>query len=114
MKKLLPFLTAAVAACQQQAPPATSVAQQPASRPLPVATSAQPLDAADSLAAEAAAMLRQHDLSPLWAKQTESTKAYPTLEGFYGPDYYRISFYFSKVTRDAQRPNVFHVEGLDR
>jgi hypothetical protein len=79
-----------------------------------MAVPARPLASTDSLAPAVAALLRQHDLSSLWAKQTESTKAYPTLEGFYGPAYYRISFYFSKVSRDARRPNVFYVEGLDR
>jgi hypothetical protein len=113
MKKLLLFLAATVTACQHQAPPAATVAHRPVAVPRAAAI-ARPPAAADSLAPEAAAILRQHDLSPLWAKQTESTKAYPTLEGFYGPAYYRISFYFSKVARDAQRPNVFHVEGLDR
>jgi hypothetical protein len=113
MKKRLLFLAAVVAACQHQAPPAATVAHRPAAV-LRAAAIARPPAAADSLAAEAAAILRQHDLSPLWAKHTESTKAYPTLEGFYGPAYYRISFYFGKVARDAQRPNVFHVEGLDR
>jgi hypothetical protein len=71
-------------------------------------------NSAVSLSPEALMLLRQHDLAPLWANQTESMKSHPTLEGFYGPTHYRISFYFSKVERDAKQPNLFHVEGLDR
>lgn len=59
-------------------------------------------------------MLQQHNLAPLWANQTELMKTQPAMEGFYGPAYYRISFYFSKVERDANHPNLFHVTGLDR
>lgn len=113
MKKLFPVLAAAAAACQPQAPPTAPVAHQPAAI-TPAASATHSLASTDSLAPEAAALLRQHDLSPLWASQTANTTDHPTLEGFYGPTYYRISFYFSRVTRDTQRPNVFHVEGLDR
>jgi hypothetical protein len=113
-KRLVLFALAAVdTACQQPAPPAVTVAHRPAAAPLLAATARLPATD-DSLAPEAATLLRQHDLSPLWASQTENTKAHPTLEGFYGPAYYRISFYFSKIYRDARQPNVFHVQGLDR
>ncbi len=111
MKKLLPLLALFAGACQPPAPPA--VAHRPAAVPS-VATPAQPPAAADSLAPEAAALLRHYDLAPLWANQTETKQAAHAMEGFYGPACYRISFYFSQVTRDAQQPNVFHVNGVDR
>ena len=59
-------------------------------------------------------MLRKHNLAPLWANQIEAMKTRPTMEGFYGPAFYRISFYFREVKQDPGRLNVFHVAGLDR
>lgn len=104
-------------ACQHQAPPTQVATPTVATQHSVKAPTAAPITqptAADSLALEAAAMLRQHNLAPLWANQTELMKARPAMEGFYGLTHYRISFYFSKVERDAQQPNVFHVEGFDR
>jgi hypothetical protein len=34
--------------------------------------------------------------------------------GFYGTDHYRIEMYFASVTKDAQKPNVYHVKGKSR
>ena len=36
------------------------------------------------------------------------------MEGFYGPNNYRVSFFFTKVERDAQRPEVYHIWGKNR
>lgn len=116
MKKLLMAGLALGTACksgsgerQQTATKATSgsVGQLP---PAAAVASSSP----DNARTPEMLLLRRYDLSPLWANQTEMMKAHPTLEGFYGPSYYRISFYFSSVVRDARQPNVFHVEGLDR
>ncbi len=112
MKKLLLLLSATAAACQHQAPPAATMVHPSAT--VQSVSAARLPTSTDSLAPEAAAMLQQYNLAPLWANQTELMKEHPTMEGFYGPAYYRISFYFSKVVRDARQPNVFHVEGLDR
>lgn len=117
MKKRYGLMALALlaAACQPQ-PPATQAAAKPAAQAAKAAgaPAAAPISTADTLTPAMMTMLRQHDLSPLWANQTETMRAHPAMEGFYGPAYYRISFYFSKVTRDAQQPNVFYVQGLDR
>ena len=110
MKKLvIGLLGLGVVGCQHSAPP---VAQAAAGSRLAVQVS--PADSAKMLSAGDVALLRQHNLAPLWANQTESLEAHPTMEGFYGPAHYRISFCFKKVTQDNRQLNVFHVEGLDR
>ncbi|GAA4050348.1 hypothetical protein GCM10022409_41420 [Hymenobacter glaciei] len=36
------------------------------------------------------------------------------MEGFYGPANYRVSFFFTKVVRDEQHPDVYHIWGKNR
>ena len=105
------LLAVAAAACQQSAPPVATVPVAVSPVPQPVAAASV---AADSLAPAALALLRRHDLAPLWANRAEGMAARSAMEGFYGPPHYRISFYFSGVTHDPIRPNRFHVTGLDR
>ena len=119
MKKvpLLFFLVLSLSACQHPAAPVAAVAGEPSLGAVPTKAAMpakQKVASFDSLNPEMRTLLREHDLAPLWANQTEIMKTHPAMEGFYGPDYYRISFYFSEVKRDSARLNVFHVKGLDR
>lgn len=105
------LLALAAAACQHPAPATTVTAAAAAAPPsAPPAPSAP----ADSLSPATRAILRQYDLAPLWANRYEGQAASSAMEGFYGDKPYRISFYFTSVERDAARPNVFHISGLDR
>lgn len=65
-------------------------------------------------ASAAPSLLPQVDLSYAWSNATANAKGNPTMEGFYGPDHYRISFYFSKVRRDSLHPEQYHIWGLNR
>ena len=62
------------------------------------------------------ALLRTHDLAPLWRNNGPPQNDNPaidgpTLDGFFGPDHYRISFVFTRVWRDSLNPALFHVQG---
>ena len=111
-------LAAAATACQHSAPPVAQAALAAAAPAVP--PPARPLRPAASASADTAltpatlALLRQHDLAPLWNGYERGGTTSRPLEGFYGPPHYRISFYFSQVVRDAAQPNLFHVTGLDR
>lgn len=68
----------------------------------------------DTLTAAARALLRTHDLAPFWGN-TDKPDGYDYhLEGFYGPDYHRIEFYFDVVRRDSLHPEQFRVRGRNR
>jgi hypothetical protein len=114
MKKLFYLLALAASPACQPAAPAT--AEAPGARASAPATSAPPpaAPADTALSAATLALLRQHNLAPLWRGYQRENNAYQPLEGFYGPPHYRISFYFSQVERDPARPNLFYVTGLDR
>jgi hypothetical protein len=120
MKKQLYLLAlAAGTACQHSAPPVAKGAPAAAASAEPSARPAAPFNAAagapaDTLPPATLALLRQHDLAPLWGGYEQQNYPRRPMEGFYGPPYYRISFYFGTVTRDPARPNLFHVTGLDR
>jgi hypothetical protein len=102
MKKryLLASLGLAATACQPQSTATQNAARQPAP-----ATTDTPADTT----AAVLTLLRQVDLTPAWrgAQNTE-------MDGFYGPDNYRISFHIDRVRRDEHRPNVFYFQGRDR
>jgi hypothetical protein len=107
MKKLLlgALLLAGVAsACHPNAP--TTALATSAKQAVP--TTATPVNPSDSTAM-VLALVRQVDLAPAWDGSAEAA-----MEGFYGPDNYRMSFHFDSVCRDAQRPNVYHFQGRDR
>lgn len=114
MKRLL-FSLLALGAGGCQSPATTSPAARPeaAAQPTAAALPAAALLARDSTAA-VLALTQQVDLAPAWGNKTPDTKRYGALEGFYGPDNYRMSFYYDRVQQDARQPNVFHVWGRDR
>lgn len=105
-------------ACQPQTSSQSATAkvgEQPTDAP--VATAAVPPAAqpgAGNAAAPGLTMLRDVDLSPAWMNVGVADEKREPLEGFYGPDHYRISFFFTKVRRDSLQPEVFHVWGLNR
>ena len=59
-------------------------------------------------------LLRENDLSKLWQGATKDRQQNPTLQGFFGPDHYRFALAFTSVLRDAQYPEVYHVQGKCR
>jgi hypothetical protein len=89
---------------------AAASCQSPTTQQAAVVAAAPPaaLPTADTTAA-VLQLLRQVDLTPAW-KGTDDE----AMDGFYGPDNYRISFHIDGVQRDAQQPNVFHFQGRDR
>jgi hypothetical protein len=103
MKQLLCVFALALAtvACQPQAD-ANAAKDAPAT---PAAVAPKP---------NAPTPLQQVDLSYAWSNATAEAKGNPTMEGFYGPDHYRISFFFSKVRRDSLHPGQYHIWGLNR
>lgn len=129
MKKLIWLLALALtgAACHQQAPATqATAAEAPTSAvvtaaapvttpPAAAAPSLPPLFApGDTLTRPMREVLRQHDLSALWQGDTEGRRNDPTLEGFFGPDHHRFVMVFNEVTRDARRPEQYHVRGKCR
>lgn len=117
MKKLILLLAVALtgAACQHQTPaaaaanPAATSPPHPLDQPLPLLFAA-----ADTLDAPMRALVRQHNLAPLWQGDADERKENPVLEGFFGPDHYRFAFVFNEVRRDARQPELFHVRGKCR
>jgi hypothetical protein len=105
-----PFCLLALAlvapACQPHTD-ATAAKATPAAVGTPRASGQQVASAAPSLSP-------QVDLSYAWSNATAEPKGDPTMEGFYGPNHYRISFYFSKVRRDSLHPEVYHIWGKNR
>lgn len=52
-------------------------------------------------------------------KKEVSREKQPDIEsavynGFYGTDHYRIEMYFASITKDSQKPHVYHVKGKSR
>lgn len=107
MKQLYWVLGLAVAstACQQQ-PAATQKAAE-------LTTQTATPSTAETTAADTTTivlqLLRQVDLAPAWNGTDNSA-----MDGFYGPDNYRISFHIDSVLRDEHQVNVFHFRGRDR
>ena len=116
MKKLFCLLSAALLAnaCQQTAPPVRSATEVPAAVTVSPITKVAVVPVDTTLTPPMQALLREHDLAPLWANRYEGSASKSAMEGFYGTSPYRISFYFTQVVRDAQEPTLFHVTGLDR
>ncbi|UOR06523.1 hypothetical protein MUN82_05365 [Hymenobacter aerilatus] len=100
-------------ACKQQ-PTATITAAVPAEA---VATIAAPeLDtmhvaAAQSRTPEMREFLAKHDVASLLQKEEDS---HEVMNGFYGPDHYRVEFAMLSVVRDTKNPDLLHVRGKDR
>ncbi|MGI4862987.1 MAG: hypothetical protein ACRYFZ_03635 [Janthinobacterium lividum] len=123
MKKLIGWLAllAAGTACQHQTPPtARALVPMPAVASVAVLPTAAPAPApADTLTAPMRALLGGYDLAGLWSgwnpeQQTARDTSNAVLDGFFGPDHYRISFIFTQVRRDSADPAVFHVSGKSR
>ena len=94
---------------------AAASAQPPVARPQWVPTHhLPPAGPGDTLTAAARAFLRAHDLAPLWANADYDEPADRAMEGFYGPDSYRIAFYYDEVRRDSLHPEQFLVRGRNR
>jgi hypothetical protein len=104
-RHLLAILGLATTGCQPQSTatqaavgqPALSAAQ-PDTKNTPADTTAAVLD-----------LLRQVDLTSAWRGAQNAE-----MDGFYGPENYRISFHIDTVRRDKHRPNVFYFQGRDR
>ena len=104
MKSPLLFLALAVlAACQSHPAPVATAGAAPA------AAAAPPVAAVPDSTAAVRALLRQVNLAPAWQGSPQYA-----MEGFYGPDNYRISFHLDSVWQDAARPGVFQFRGHDR
>jgi hypothetical protein len=98
-------LACASAACQPQAASAPAAALAPTG---PAAATPSAAKAADTTATMLD-LLRRVDLTAAWRGAPNGA-----MDGFYGPDNYRISFRIDTVRRDEHRPNVFYFEGRDR
>lgn len=107
MKKryLLAGLGLAAAACQPQSTATQAAASQPTPTAAPLTTQKTPADTTAALLD----LLRQVDLTTAWRGSPDGA-----MDGFYGPDNYRISFHIDTVRRDEHRPNVFYFAGRDR
>lgn len=122
MKKLLAVvaLASAVAACQQAGHPDSSSKNSPAAGPpvvavsqktasLPEAPIAAPADAAS------ADFLHRYDLADLLQnKAGQPEEQVQAMNGFYGPDHYRLEVALLRLERDPQHPNHYLVQGKDR
>ncbi|WP_210114267.1 hypothetical protein [Hymenobacter aquaticus] len=115
-KSLILFCLALLGSACQHKPALREAAPAPAAVEAPAAATARPAApaAAPALTAEMRTFLQQNDLSALWQNKVENRREYPAFSGFFGADHYRIGFVFSRVTQDAQRPEVFHVQGKNQ
>ncbi|MCR5889773.1 hypothetical protein LRS06_18765 [Hymenobacter sp. J193] len=120
MQKLI--LTSALLgllACQQQSAtkPATAATHSPLSTP-PVAVPASASIDSDApadpavLAQDAQQFLARYDLSKFI--QMNGSGSYELMNGFFGPDNYRIQFAMLEVKPDSARPGHFWVKGKNR
>jgi hypothetical protein len=106
-------------ACQPQAqhrpaglaqPPVAAVASAAAESTKPVAmVGSQPVE---NLSSDMQAVLQSSDLTALL--RTTQEEGNEVLNGFYGPDYYRIAFVVTEVRRDPARPTVYYLQGKDQ
>jgi len=112
MKNLswIALLALAGTACQPQGN-ATAAKD---TRPANAAAEPKPEAPLEQGASASAAPLSQVDLADAWSNATAEANGNPSMEGFYGPSHYRISFYFSTVRRDSLHPEVYHIRGINR
>jgi hypothetical protein len=103
-------LALAGAACQPQNN--TTATKEAVADKVPAAP--KPAGPPTQVAAASPASLPQVDLSFAWSNANADGKGNPTMEGFYGPNHYRISFFFSRVRRDSLHPEVYHFWGKNR
>lgn len=60
------------------------------------------------------AFARRHNLSAVWLGQEAGQPAPTVLNGFFGPDHYRIELVLLDISRDAADPLLYHIYGKDR
>lgn len=117
MKKYLLALPAlAIAACQQHSGPAAGAA--PPAAPQAVAVSQRPARPAQltvAAPADTAAFLRRYDLAAILQNRVGQPEGQvQAMNGFYGPDHYRLEVALTTLERDPQYPNHYLVRGKDR
>ncbi|WP_426491742.1 hypothetical protein [Hymenobacter sp. 102] len=87
----------------------------PAANSSAVATQTTPTAAASvatpTLSAEERKFFAEYDLSSLIAKEPDD---HEVMNGFYGPDHYRIEFALLEVRRDPANPAHYFVKGKNR
>lgn len=112
-KRLLPFALLSMLACQQQraTKPAATVA--PAStETIQTTPAAAPASSSTSgLATSELKFLKDYNVASLIAKEPDD---HEIMNGFYGPDHYRIEFAMLKVRQDSANPAHFFVQGKNR
>jgi hypothetical protein len=127
MKNLFSIFLAlgVVAACQPAtmtpASPATTLPAQNRLAEEQLATVVLPtsrLAATDSLSAAMRTFARRHNLSAIWQGQDdangEANQPPTVLNGFLGPDHYRIELILLGIARDAADPLLYHARGKSR
>ena len=120
MKRLL-LGTAGLLAMSCQ-PQAQNTAAEPAAAPVSLVGSAAAaplkphvavaLAPISNLAPQWSKMLLENDLSAVL--QTVHGTDAEVLNGFFGPDHYRIEFVVTDARRDPARPTVYYLQGQDR
>jgi hypothetical protein len=119
MKRPLCFLVFALACPACNTPPTSreasnKVAQEPVGASEPAGVAKAQAGAPDALDGQLA-LLQKVDLSAALSDSSMASGAKRApMEGFYGPNNYRVSFFFTKVVRDKQRPGVYHIWGKNR
>lgn len=119
MKKLLALVALASAgtACQQTNQPAAS---SPAAGSPALAVSQKTASPAAALIAapadaQSTAFLRRYDLTDLLQNRVGQPEGQvQAMNGFYGPDHYRLEVALLHLARDPQHPNHYLVQGKDR
>ena len=84
---------------------------QPATQAVKTAPATVSPAPAAVLEPELRAFLAQYDVAPLLQKEAESSEV---MNGFYGPNLYRVEFAMLSVVRDANDVSLLHVRGKDR
>jgi len=128
MKKLIiGVMSLGMVACQQAAPPVAKrgAKMRPTAilikEPTPGAKPDGPLPSAnlrisDTLTVPMRSLLKEYDLARLWSSEDSTNEVSPIqqLDGFFGPDRYRIAFVIASARRDGLDPSLFHVTGKNR
>ncbi|QIX60075.1 hypothetical protein HER32_02270 [Hymenobacter sp. BT18] len=114
-KRILPFALLGLLACQQQ--PASTPAAATASattetvQTAPAAPSAVSNSATSGLSINELKFLKEYNVASLIAKEPDD---HEIMNGFYGPDHYRIEFAMLKVRQDSVNPAHYFVQGKNR
>ncbi|MDB5235531.1 MAG: hypothetical protein JWR44_2524 [Hymenobacter sp.] len=125
--KILVFIVVSLgaAACQHTSSPRTKLETEALGAQAPAVTISAKRGpvligvASDTLTAPMRALLREYNLTLLWsntnrADSLSNSNGSPVLEGFFGPEHYRIGLAFNHVVRDSINPALFHVLGKSK